>query len=220
MTLTFILADAIVNDRPAPAMSFFELLMKGGVVIIPILLLSLIAVYIFAEKLYFIGNMSKLEKGFAERIATELSKGSTEGALNICRNTKTAFGRIFENGVSYFGKPVKEMENIMETTANVEIARMERNIGYLGVIAGIAPMLGFIGTISGVIKIFYNISLTDNISISIIAGGLYQKMVSSGAGLIVGVLAYTFYHYLQIKIDKFSSKLQEETLTLIKTVQK
>jgi biopolymer transport protein ExbB len=220
MTLTLIIADAIVNDRPAPEMSFFELLMKGGVVIIPIILLSLISVYIFAEKLFFIRNTARLEKGFAEKIAAELVKGSTEGALNICRNAKTAFGRIFENGVSFYGKPVKEMENIMESTANVEIARMEKNIGYLGIIAGIAPMLGFIGTISGVIKIFYNISLTDNISISIIAGGLYQKMVSSGTGLIVGVFAYSFYHYLQIRIDKFSQKLQEETLTLTKIIQK
>jgi biopolymer transport protein ExbB len=108
----------------------------------------------------------------------------------------------------------------MESSANIEISRMEKNIGYLGVIAGIAPMLGFIGTIAGVIHIFYNISMTDNISIGIIAGGLYQKMVSSGTGLIVGVISYCFYHYLHIQIDKFSARLQSENLDFLKSLQK
>ena len=95
---------------------------------------------------------------------------------------------------------------------------MEKDLNYLGVIAGVAPLLGFIGTIAGVIKIFYGIALADNISIGIIAGGLYQKMVSSGTGLIVGVIAYSFYHYLHIKVDKFAATLQEESLEFFKSI--
>jgi biopolymer transport protein ExbB len=106
------------------------------------------------------------------------------------------------------GKPIKEIESNIETAGSMEIAKMENNLGYLGVIAGIAPMLGFIGTIVGIIKIFYDISLSDNISIGIIAGGLYQKMITSCAGLIVGVIAYTGYHYLTILIDKFTLRVE------------
>ena len=104
----------------------------------------------------------------------------------------------------------------MESAANIEISVMEKNTGYLGIIAGIAPMLGFIGTISGVIKIFYNISLADNISIGIIAGGLYQKMICSGTGLIVGVIAYSCYHYLQMMIDSFSIDMQMKVNEVVK----
>ena len=106
----------------------------------------------------------------------------------------------------------------MESTTNIEIAMMEKDTGYLGIIAGVAPMLGFIGTISGVIKIFYNISLADNISIGIIAGGLYQKMICSGTGLIVGVIAYSCYHYLQMMIDRFSVNLQSQVNEVIKVL--
>ena len=107
----------------------------------------------------------------------------------------------------------------MESAINLEIAEMEKNNGYLGVIAGIAPMLGFIGTIAGVIKIFYNISMTDNVSIGIISGGLYQKMISSGTGLIVGVVAYTAYHLLNAEIDRFSLKVQRSTFNLLQSLQ-
>jgi biopolymer transport protein ExbB len=106
----------------------------------------------------------------------------------------------------------------MESATNLEIGMMERDTGYLGIIAGVAPMLGFIGTISGVIKIFYNISLADNISIGIIAGGLYQKMICSGTGLIVGVIAYCGYHYLQMMIDRFTINLQRQVNEIVKVL--
>lgn len=218
----FVLLDATVStalptNGDGQITSLFDLIMKGGVVMYPIFILSIIAFYIFGEKLYFILSNSRFEKGFAQKVVTEISKNNIEGAKQICQKNK-AIGRIFGDGLSFAGKPMKEIESVMESSANVEVTRMERNIGYLGVIAGIAPMLGFIGTIAGVIHIFYNISMTDNISIGIIAGGLYQKMVASGTGLIVGVIAYSFYHYLHMQIDKFSAKLQEENLVYVKSM--
>jgi biopolymer transport protein ExbB len=107
----------------------------------------------------------------------------------------------------------------MEKTANIEIAQMERGLGYLGLISGIAPILGFIGTISGVIKIFYSISVTENISIGNISGGLYEKMISSGAGLVVGVVAYSAYHLFNMMIDNFSLKVQKQILEVINIIQ-
>jgi biopolymer transport protein ExbB len=113
---------------------------------------------------------------------------------------------------------MKEIEGVMESTANVEVGEMEKGTGYLGIIAGIAPMLGFIGTISGIIRIFYTISLSDNISIGIIAGGLYEKMITSGAGLVVGVLAYTGYHILSQMIQNFTLRAQRDSLEFIRCI--
>ncbi|MBC7440060.1 MAG: MotA/TolQ/ExbB proton channel family protein, partial [Flavobacterium sp.] len=131
----------------------------------------------------------------------------------------TAAGNILRSGISIIGRPIAEIESNMEKTANIEIAQMERGLGYLGLISGIAPILGFIGTISGVIKIFYSISVTENISIGNISGGLYEKMISSGAGLVVGVVAYSAYHLFNMMIDNFSLKVQKQILEVINIIQ-
>lgn len=198
------------------ATTVLDLLMKGGIIMIPIILLSLISVYIFIERYVYIKRLSFIDKGLVPSILNELRDGNRESAVVRARNDQAAVGRILESGLDKFGKPTSEVERNLETTINLEITKMENYTGYLGIIAGIAPMLGFIGTISGVIKIFYNISLADNISIGIIAGGLYQKMICSGAGLIVGVLAYAAYHYLQMKIDRYTIRLQESLVQFLK----
>jgi biopolymer transport protein ExbB len=149
------------------------------------------------------------------KLLLELRQKRTEEALALCRRNN-AMGVVFENGIEMMGKPVRDIESILEASANVEVTKMEKNIAYLGIIAGIAPILGFIGTISGVISIFYNISITDNVSIGIIADGLYQKMISSGTGLLVGIIAYSCYHILQMRIDRFTRRLQEAELSFIK----
>ena len=215
--MLLLIDNVVSNPDPAEYMSVLELMTKGGIVMIPILLFSMISVYVFIEKLIYVIKNSKVEKSLSQKLINELSGGKTEQALLICRNNNST-GRVFENGISKMGKPIQEIEDMMETASNIEIARMEQRTGYLGIIAGIAPMLGFIGTISGVIKIFYNISLSDNISIGLIADGLYQKMICSATGLIVGVVAYAFYHYLQMQIDKFTSRLQENVLIFIKSL--
>jgi len=151
-------------------------------------------------------------------IVNDLKSGNQNNALLHARSNQAAVGRILESGIEKLGKPLGEVERNIETTTNLEITKMEKNTGYLGIIASVAPMLGFIGTIAGVIKIFYNISLADNISIGIIAGGLYQKMICSGAGLIVGVLAYAAYHYLQMKIDRYVISLQESLIQFLKVI--
>jgi biopolymer transport protein ExbB len=198
--------------------SVMELLMKGGVIMIPILLLSLISIYLFIERYIYIRKTTRIEPGLIKSIISELKGKQAGKALDIARADLSSTGRILETGIEQTGKPVKEVEDFMESATNLEISLMEKDTGYLGIIAGVAPMLGFIGTISGVIKIFYNISLADNISIGIIAGGLYQKMICSGVGLIVGVIAYSAYHYLQMMIDRYAVNLQKEVREFLKVV--
>jgi len=195
-----------------------ELLMKGGFIMIPILLLSVFSIYLFIERFLYIRKTTIVDHSLVFNIIDDLRNKRSEIALEQTRNNDTSLGRILESGLSQGGKTSKEIENYMEATANLEIAEMEKNTGYLGIIAGIAPMLGFIGTIAGVIKIFYNISLADNISIGIIAGGLYQKMICSGTGLIVGVIAYSCYHYLQMMIDRYSIDMQRKVNEVVKAL--
>jgi len=212
-------------NEPAAAISssdqaatILDLLMKGGIIMIPIVLLSLVSFYIFIERLSYIRRTTIIQKGLMPAIVNDLKSGNQNNALLHARSNQAAVGRILESGIEKLGKPLGEVERNIETTTNLEITKMEKNTGYLGIIASVAPMLGFIGTISGVIKIFYNISLADNISIGIIAGGLYQKMICSGAGLIVGVLAYAAYHYLQMKIDRYIISLQESLIQFLKVI--
>lgn len=195
-----------------------ELLMKGGFIMIPIILLSFLSIYLFIERYSFIKKSAVIDEKLVLNILNELRNNQPEKAMIYTQMNKTALGKILESGLSQAGKSPKDAENYMEATANLEISVMEKDTGYLGIIAGIAPMLGFIGTISGVIKIFYNISLSDNISIGIIAGGLYQKMICSGTGLIVGVIAYAAYHYLQMMIDRFSIGMQRQVNEVIKAL--
>jgi biopolymer transport protein ExbB len=195
-----------------------ELLMKGGFIMIPIILLSIFSIYLFIERFIYIRKSAVVDENLVYNIIGELRNKRQEEALMYTRNDSTSLGRILESGLSQTNKSSSDVENTMEATANLEISEMEKNTGYLGIIAGIAPMLGFIGTISGVIKIFYNISLADNISIGIIAGGLYQKMICSGTGLIVGVIAYACYHYLQMMIDRYSINMQRMVNEVVKVL--
>ncbi len=195
-----------------------ELIMKGGFIMIPIILLSIISLYFFIERFTYIRRNSAVDVNMVGSVIDDIKNNKNQKSLINNIDSETSLGRILESGFNQSGKPAKEIEGYMEATANLEILEMEKNTGYLGIIAGIAPMLGFIGTISGVIKIFYNISLADNISIGIIAGGLYQKMICSGAGLIVGVIAYSCYHYLQMMIDRFSIDMQRQVNEVVKVL--
>ena len=195
-----------------------ELLLKGGYIMIPIILLSLLSIYLFIERFIYIRRSAIIDQEMVNNAIKDLRNSRKDEALNKVRYSETSLGRILESGLENAGATPKDAESYMESTANIEISVMEKDTGYLGIIAGIAPMLGFIGTISGVIKIFYNISLADNISIGIIAGGLYQKMICSGTGLIVGVIAYSAYHYLQMMIDRFSIDMQRQVNEVVKVL--
>jgi biopolymer transport protein ExbB len=212
------IVEPVITDTSAQVTSWLDLIMKGGIIMIPIILLSFLSVYIFIERFVYIKRASAIDYELIDTVVLEVRNGNVDKALTGTQNNQASIGKILESGLERAGKPIRDIESYMESATNLEISKMERDTGYLGIIAGIAPMLGFIGTISGVIKIFYNISLADNISIGIIAGGLYQKMICSGTGLIVGVLAYAGYHFLQMKIDRYTIKLQESLIQFFKVL--
>ncbi|MCO6461576.1 MAG: MotA/TolQ/ExbB proton channel family protein [Saprospiraceae bacterium] len=201
---------AIQNiSLPSQKLTFFELLLKGGVIMIPLIILSIVAVGLMIERWLTINNLTKIEANFFNNIKSMLSNGNVKGAQDFAESNNTSIGKVISEGIRYIGYPYSEIETYMSDTANIELGKMENRLNYLGIIAGVAPMLGFVGTIAGIIKIFYNISITDNISIGVISGGLYEKMIASGTGLIVGIIAFIGNQMLQSKIDRFALKMQD-----------
>ena len=228
MTLITILSQINVADSAAKvanaatsesSMSLLDLILKGGLLMIPILILAVAAVYIFFERFFAIKKAAQFENNFIDRIRDYIHEGKIDAALSLCSSTDRPVARMIEKGIKRLGRPIKEIEDSIEIVGKFEIYNLEKNLVILGVIAGIAPMFGFIGTIAGVIKIFYSISLADNISIGLIAGGLYQKMITSAAGLMVGIIAYIFYHWLNVMIEKVVHKLELNAMNFIDLLQ-
>jgi len=210
-----------VNLHPVKqAMSLWELILKGGIIMIPLLICSLLAVFFFFERLIAIRKASKSDTNFMHNIRDFIFDVKLDAAKSLCRSTNTPVSRMVEKGINRIGRPISEIERSIESVGKFEISKLEKNLKILGIVAGIAPMLGFIGTIMGVIKIFYNISLSDNISIGIIAGGLYEKMITSATGLIVGIVAYVGYHYLNILLDKVVFRMEDSAIEFMDLLQK
>ena len=214
-------AAANANSAPSPtdSVSYLDFILKGGIMIIPIIILLFFCIYVIVERYLSIKKATRQDENMINDVRIQLKSGKIDNAIMMCGRGNTASGNIIKSGISIIGRPISEIESVMEKTANVEIAEMERGLGYLGLISGIAPILGFIGTISGVIKIFHTISNTGNLNIQTISGGLYEKMISSGAGLVVGVVAYSAYHLFNMMIDHFSLKVQKQTLEIINVIQ-
>jgi biopolymer transport protein ExbB len=203
-------ADSLSSGQTATqvSMNYWELAQKGGWIMVPIIFLFLLSVYIFLNRLIVLRQASREDYQFMNRIKDYISDNKIEAANALCQSTRSPVARMIEKGISRLGRPMKEIEESIEIVGKLEIYNLEKHLTVLGVVAGIAPMFGFIGTIAGVIKIFYNISLADNISIGLIAGGLYQKMISSASGLLVGILAFVAYHTLNIMVERIVHKLE------------
>jgi biopolymer transport protein ExbB len=201
------------------SISLWDMAEKGGPILIPIAILSIMAIYIFFERLFTIRRFSKIDMNFMHQIRDHVHSGNVEAARSLCRNTNSPVARMIEKGIMRLGKPVKEIEGAIENVGKLEIYKMEKNLNILGVIAGIAPMFGFLGTIFGVIKIFYMIALQNSLEINTVSGGLYVKMISSAAGLLVGMVAYACYHYLVHMIDRIINKMEINAVEFIDVLE-
>jgi biopolymer transport protein ExbB len=225
LSLAQIVKDSVpeAEEKAAKAgekITALEFVMKGGVFIIPIIILLFYTLYVVIERYRYIKRMSVYNSNLLNDIRMNLEKGNIQDALNTVQRDQSAFGSVVAEGIQTIGRPVSEIESNMDKVANIEIGKMEKGMGTLGLIAGIAPTFGFIGTIAGVIKIFYNISISENVSIGNISGGLYEKMISSGAGLVVGIIAYSAYHILNAMIDSYALKIQSTNLGFINIIQR
>ena len=195
------------------SLDLIGLIFKGGWVMIPLLLLSILTIVIVIERYLFQGKQGVGKKNNFESFLAALKVGNNKEAMRLCEEDNAAWSRIFQYA-ALTEISGDEQEKLMEQAANVEVAYLERRLNVLSIVAGVAPLLGFIGTIAGVITIFFDISTTADISIGVISEGLYQKMVSSAGGLVVGIIAFVFYQLLQNSVDKFVAQMEEYSLQL------
>ncbi len=200
---------------PQESIHFIDLLFKGGWVMIPLAVLAFLALLIFVERYLTIRKASKDESNLMLQIKQYIKEGRLENAIALCRNNNSPLSRMLEKGLRRIGRPIKDIEGAIENVGKLEVSRLEKNTGILGIIAGIAPMLGFVGTIIGVITIFHEVSIKGAIEIGTISGGLYTKMITSATGLIIGIIAYVLYHILNQMVEKIVLRMETDALDFI-----
>jgi len=195
--------------------SLWDMAQKGGPILIPIAILSVAAIYIFFERFFTIQRSAKIDMNFMNQIRDHVHHGNIEAARTLCKITKSPVARMVDKGLSRLGKPINEIEGAIENVGRLEVYKMEKNLGIMSSIAGLAPMFGFLGTIIGVIKIFYEINLQNSLEIGTISGGLYVKMISSACGLLVGIIAYAGYQFLIHRVDRVVNQMEINAVEFI-----
>lgn len=196
--------------------SLFEMATKGGWIMIILLILSLIAIYIFGKKLWIITKASKIDRYFMNDIQDLLKDGKIQGALELCAQYESPVARMTEKGLAHRDKGRVEVQAAMENVGNAEIANIEKGLNSLASIAGGAPMLGFLGTVTGMVKAFFNMANSgNNVDISQLSGGIYEAMVTTVGGLIVGIIAYFAYNYLVGRVNALTATMDTATMDMI-----
>lgn len=195
--------------------NLIQLLMRGGWIMIPIMGLLFLALVIFIERYITIRNASKKEGGLLSQVKANVLSGKLDSAIALCRANDSALSRMLHKGLLRVGRPIKDIEGAIENQGKLEVARLEKNINILGIVAGIAPMLGFVGTIFGVIQIFREVEIAGGIDIASVSGGLYVKMIASASGLTIGILAYVGYHILNMMVDRLILRMETDTIEFI-----
>lgn len=203
-------ADAA--EQTQTTLSALELAIKGGWVMVILALLMVIAVYIFFERYMALRNASKEDTNFMNRIKDYIHDGKIETAATLCQSTDNPISRMIEKGISRLGRPLNDINTAIENIGNLEIAKLEKGLPTLATISGGAPMIGFLGTVIGMIRAFYDMSNAgNNIDVSLLSNGIYTAMVTTVGGLIVGILAYFAYNYLVARVEKVVYKIEART---------
>jgi biopolymer transport protein ExbB len=210
------LAQAVQQTPPPTELTVWDLTLKGGIIMIPIGILSLIAVYIFIERIMAISRAGRIDKNFMNNIKDFILSGKIDSAKAMCKSTNTPVARMIDKGISRIGRPLDDISASIENVAKLEIYKLETRMALLATIAGAAPMLGFLGTVLGMIKSLYDMSQQgENIILSTLAGGIYEAMVTTVGGLIVGIMAYVGYNLLVAQVEKVINKMEASAIEFL-----
>ena len=202
-----------VENVGASKLTLLDLAVKGGWVMIPILLLSFVAAYIFIERFYVIRKATREDQNFMNRIKDYIHDGKIDSAMALCKATDSPSARMVEKGINRLGRPLHDISTAIENVGKLEISKLEKGFPTLATITGAEPMLGFLGTVIGMVQSFYAMSLAgNNIEVSMMSGGIYTALITTVAGLIVGILGYFAYNSLVVRVEKVVFNL-EATLT-------
>ena len=217
------LAEAVQSAAPAaPAQmseSLFSMFRMGGPLMWVLLVLSIIAIYIIGWKWWTINQASKINPNFMNDIRDYLNDGKMKSAVTLCRKYDNPVARMIETGIHRLGRPMADIQSAIENTGNVEVARLEKGLPLLATIAGGAPMIGFLGTVMGMVQAFFNMSKAgNNIDITLLSDGIYTAMLTTVGGLIVGIIAYFGYNWLTSKVSNLVYKMESSTMEFIDIV--
>lgn len=215
-TAANVAAQTTASNATAPAateLSLWDLCLQGGPLMIALALLSVICVYIFIERLITIHKADRLEDSFMKRIRDYIHEGEIESAYNLCRKSATPYSRLIAKGISRIGRPVNDIMVAIENTGNIEVANLSKGLPWLATTAAGAPMLGFLGTVIGMVQAFYAIASQGNTAnIASFSDGIYTALVTTVAGLIVGVAALFAYNYLVARVDAVMTRMETKTM--------
>ncbi len=208
------LTDAM--DATSKSMSLWELFLAGGWLMWVLLILGGITVFIFVERFMAIRKASVMDMNFMNRIRDKIAEGKIASAVESCRRTNTPIARMIEKGIERIGRPMNDVQNAIENAANLEVSKLENGLPYLAMIAGGAPMIGFLGTVIGMVQAFMSMeSAGSTVDMSILAGGMYVAMLTTVAGLIVGIPAYFGYNYLVARIEKLVFQMEANSIAFM-----
>ena len=215
--LSMIVAQAATQGAQSgavsTAISVWNLTLKGGWLMIPLALLLLVSIYIFFERLFATSRVTKTDSTFLQNIKDLIQAGKIDEAKQLCNSTNTPYARMIEKGVSRIGRPMNDVLVAIENVGNMEIAKMEKGFNWLATTAAGAPLIGFLGTVTGMVQAFYSLaSAGQNSNVSILASGIYEALMTTVAGLVVGILALFAYNYLTSRVNKIMNRLEGNTM--------
>ena len=207
-----LLATEAVAQPTEIKLSILDLAMKGGWIMLVLAVLSIIAVYIFIERFIVVKRAMQIERSFMERIREYMKDGKIDSAKALCHGSDTPVARMIEKGLSRIGRPLNDINTAIENVGNIEVGKLEKGVTLLSMIASASPMIGFLGTVTGMIRAFYNMSMAgNNIDIELLSSGIYEAMVTTVGGLIVGIIAYIFYTIIVARIQDVVNLLEAKT---------
>jgi biopolymer transport protein ExbB len=199
--------------------SMLDLLQKGGWIMYPLYLLLAVTIFVFFERLIAIKKAAKIDDSFMNIIRDNVVSGNIAAARNLAKNTNNPVARMIDKGIQRIGKPIDSIEKSMENVGKLEMYKMERNLSILSLISGIAPLFGFLGTIIGMITLFKGIASDGQVTLNVIAGGIYIKMVTSATGLIVGLIAFVGHNFLSTQVEKTAYKMESASTDFLDILQ-
>lgn len=213
------LNKAVTPPVAPKEMHVIDLLFAGGWIMLPLLLLSVGTVYVFVERWMAIKKATQVDDNFMNIIRDNIVSGNITAARNFARNTVNPVGRMIDKGLQRVGKPIEYIESNMENVAQLELYKLERNVSILSVISKIAPIFGFVGTLVGLMQLFFNINATGEYELSTIAGGIYTKLITSITGLVIGLIAYLFHNILHTQVEKAANKMEAAAADFLDVLQ-
>ena len=217
-------ADTLAGANPVltpvasgePEMNLWDMACKGGWIMIVLAVMSVIAFYVFFERAFAIRKASKDDPLFMDRIRDYIKTGEIKSAINYCRMVNTPSARMIEKGITRMGRPVSDVQAAIENTGNIEVAKLENGLAIIATVSSGAPMVGFLGTVTGMVRAFWNMANAgNNIDITLLSGGIYEAMITTVGGLIVGIAAMFAYNHLVYRVDKVVSQMEARTMAFM-----